>query len=108
MIAIRIPVILVALTVGSASHAEQRSATQVADELGGLLASEGFCDLSFEPGAIRRYVDDNLEPGEANFPSYLGTVIRIGERNNANLSPSAKVAHCHAVSRIARHYGFIE
>jgi hypothetical protein len=44
---------------------------------------------------------------DMNFPSTLQMMVMGSEAQNADMSPSAKTAHCTQIARIARSYGFI-
>lgn len=95
-------------TLAAGPALAQKSSTTVARELGSLLASEAYCGLAYDQAAVAAYIDAQVDPSEMGFASTLEIMISGAEYDLDGKSPSAKTAHCSAVTRSARHYGFIE
>lgn len=92
----------------AAASAQSLDTMRRAQELGGLLASEELCGLIFDAGAIRAWIDTNVEPAQMGFSSMLATMTAGAKFQYADMTPSARAAHCRAVERSARHIGFID
>ncbi|WP_417692339.1 signal recognition particle [Roseibium sp.] len=75
--------------------------------LGGVLASEDFCDLDYNQSAIAGYIDKTVPATDMSFPSQLMMMTEGSKYQLKELSASAKTAHCAQIRRIARAYGFI-
>lgn len=78
----------------------------LADDLGTVIGSEAFCGLAFDQDAIAAWIAERVPAERMDFPSKLQLSI-IGQSGfNAEMSESAKTAHCAAVARIAKAYRF--
>ncbi len=102
----RLVAILAILAAGPALA--QRDSTTVAIELGTMLGSEAYCGLSYRPEAVEDFIGQHVSPSDMGFASTLEMMTSGTEYDLDGKSPSAKAAHCSAVTRSARHYGFIE
>lgn len=78
----------------------------LANELGNILASETPCDLSYDQAAIEKFINSKVKEDDMSFPGMLNLMTNGAERQIANMSPSAKTAHCTQVKRVAKRYGF--
>ena len=79
----------------------------LASNLGTLIGSESFCGLTFDQSAISAWITSNVPADRMDFPESLQMTI-LGEAGfQADMTASAKTAHCTAVSQSARHLGFI-
>lgn len=81
---------------------------RLASDLGTVIGSEALCGLSYDQAAIAAYIDANAPADDMGFAGTMTMMAQAAEMNNANLSPSARTAHCAAVAKSARHYGFID
>jgi len=88
--------------------AAQMESMELAVELGTVLGSERICDLKYDQGAIQTWIEANAPADDMGFASTLSMMSQGIEMQNANLSPSRKTAHCAAVTKTARHFGFIK
>ncbi len=96
------------ILVASGSLHAQQDSTRVAIELGDVLGSEEFCGLQYNQDAIKRFIDSYVSKNDMGFTGNLGTMTRSSQRQNENMSGSAKTAHCAQIERVARAYGFIQ
>lgn len=88
---------------------EQRFDSMVmATELGAVLASEALCNLSYDQAAITAWVNLNVAPDDMSFAPYLQSVVTYTPQTYADLTESAKTAHCAAITQTATHYGFLK
>ena len=85
------------------------AAPAAADELrdfteafGELLGSEAFCGLSYDQAVIAALIDKNVPAGALKFPGNLRYETTITGYSIKEMSPSAKTAHCTAVTNPAR------
>lgn len=85
-----------------------KSPTEIASDLGTLLASEEPCGLRFDQPAIQTWIAGNAPVDDMGFASSLDTFTRGYGRQFSQMSPSAKTAACAAAAGTARRYGFIE
>jgi hypothetical protein len=102
--------VLCALLVplSSAARAQGMDSTEVAMNLGNLLASEQFCKLEYNQDAIQAFIDSHVKANDLDFPSTLQLMTDGAQTQLEQMSPSAKTAHCTQTVRVARSYGFIK
>lgn len=79
---------------------------QAASALGGILASEEFCGLTFDQAAISAYITKNIPPERMDFAQNLQMQVMGQEYIMKDMKPSAKTAHCTSIAQTAKHYGF--
>lgn len=94
--------------VFSASMAFGSTSFEAATNLGKLLASELPCGLSYNHEAINQWIDTNVSADDMGFPSSLNAMTTGSGYLIESMTPTALSAHCHAVERTARNFGFIE
>ena len=92
--------------LASPSLAASRSAVSLASDLGSVLASESICGLTYDQAAIGAWIEKEVPAEAMDFPSSLQTMTRGYGRQFQNMGASEKTAHCTAVKRIAKSYGF--
>jgi hypothetical protein len=80
----------------------------LANELGMVIASEQFCQLTFKQEAIQAFVEKRVPADDMSFPPTLNLMIQGAEFNMQKMSPSARTAHCAQIRRLAVSYGFVE
>lgn len=91
-----------------AAAADEMKAMRVADELGTLLAAESFCGLTYDQAAIEAFIDAQDLAAHMGFISELAMMTQGAEYTQRDFGPSARTAHCRAVTLTARHHGFID
>ncbi|MFN4058183.1 MAG: hypothetical protein ACK4HW_08380 [Roseinatronobacter sp.] len=103
-------ILLISMMVISASQAAAQGfeSMQKASNLGTVIASEQQCGLSFDQDAIEAWIDENTDPSDMSFAGNLQMMIQGSQYNTGSLSGSALTAHCRAVERTSRHFGFIQ
>lgn len=79
-----------------------------ASELGSVLASEEICGLTYKQDAIEAWVEDNVPPDDISFASTLDTAVMGGKFGYKDQTKSERAAHCAAIRKTAKHYGFID
>ena len=84
-----------------------KDSSDVALELGTVLASEAFCDLSYDHNAIEAYIQKNVPADDMSFPSMLNMMTSGSEEQFREMSPSAKAAHSAQIRRIAKSFRFV-
>jgi hypothetical protein len=89
------------------SIAQNFDSMQLATQLGGLLASEGFCGLSYNQTAIEKFIDERVAADDLSFPSTLSLMTEGASYQLEDMSESSRTAHCRQVERLARNFGFI-
>lgn len=87
--------------------AEMESA-KMANELGTVLGSERWCNLSFDQTAVAAWIDDNVRAEDMGFASMLDLMTQTTGMQVSAMSGSSLTAHCRQIERTARHYGFIQ
>lgn len=80
----------------------------IAEQLGDVLASEKFCSLKYDQGAIAAYITQHVAADDMFFAALLQSQTKGYEMDLDTMSPSAKTAHCTQIDRVARSYGFIQ
>lgn len=81
---------------------------ETASSLGLVLASEEFCNLSFNQTAVESYIDQNVPADDMAFTSDLRAGITMGEYQIESMKGADAVAHCRQIARVAKSFGFIE
>lgn len=104
---------LAAIVLGAASLADGASAkklsyTDVAHQLGNVIASEVPCGLSYNQDAIARFIEENVSDSEMGFASMLSLMTDGASVSIGQLTSSGKTAHCTQIRRVAKKYGFVE
>lgn len=80
----------------------------VSGALGGIIASETACGLTYDQDAIAAWITANVPPDRVDFAGMLQTQIMGQEYNLQGMSKSAMTAHCASIAQTAKHYGFIK
>lgn len=78
----------------------------LANSLASVLASEQACGLSYDQTAIAAFIAKEVPPERMDFASTLQTQTMGQEMMMADMSASAKAAHCAAIAQTAAHFGF--
>jgi hypothetical protein len=86
----------------------QAQASDVAEGLGQVLASEQGCALQYDRNAIERFIGENVDAHDMAFTEQLGLETRVVGREVARMSPSSLAAHCSQIRRVAKANGFIK
>jgi hypothetical protein len=91
----------------SGSRAQDIDSTQLALHLGGLLAAEEYCGLSFNQKALEEFIDERVRPDDLSFPSQLSLFTDGKKYDQDSMTESQKTALCRQTTRLAVSYGFI-
>jgi len=97
-----------AFGVCSAAFASDVEMMAVSSEIAGLLASEEICGLSYDQAAISAFISERVDPEWVGFASQLDMVAKGASMMFQDQTESARTAHCAAITRTARAFGFIE
>jgi hypothetical protein len=102
-------VALAALAAGvpPASAFSDLDRMKLADDLGQVLAAEEACGLAYDQDAITAWVEKNVPADDMSWPGTLSTMTAGASYALADMSASARTAHCAQIRRIARSYGFV-
>ena len=95
-----------ALLLMSVPAAGQGS-SQIASQLGNVLASEEPCGLTYDQAAIEAFIDKNVKPSDLDFASELSMMTTGKAYMIKKMTPSALTAHCTQIKRTAKTYKFI-
>ena len=79
-----------------------------AQALGNLLASEDFCNITYNQTAIETYIDSAVPDNDMQFPSMLTLMTDSAKFNFEDMSPSQKTAHCAQIKRVAKAHDFLQ
>ena len=90
------------------ARAGQMQSFVIANNLGSVLASELFCELTFKQEAITNFIEKNVAADDMSFPPALQLMIGGAKFSLSEMSVSARTAHCAQIRRIAVSYGFIQ
>ena len=80
----------------------------LARNLGSVLAAEEFCGLTYDQDAIAGWIDENTAPSDMSFASTLRLMTDGAAYDLRDMSDSSRTAHCRAIERTARHFGFVK
>ncbi|MCR5939376.1 signal recognition particle [Ochrobactrum sp. XJ1] len=94
------------LASGVVAHADDLSTMQLASGLGSVLAAEEACGLSFDQGAIEKFITAKVPADNLNFAGTLNMMVSGAKLELDGMSPSQKTANCTQVKRVAKSYGF--
>lgn len=100
--------VIVAAALPIAAAAQQvEDFTDVAYNLGQMLAAESYCGMTYNQAAIAAFIDERVDPREMRFLGMLQTMTAGAEMNLRDATASQKTAHCRAAELMAREAGFI-
>lgn len=105
---IRAYLMLAAVLAATSASAQDFKSMQMGQNMGRLIGSESYCGLTFDQAAIESWIEENADPGDLNFGSYIELGITGEEFEQDDRSDSAKTAHCATVRRTAAHLGLVE
>ena len=88
--------------------AAQLETMQLAVELGSVLGSESFCGLTYKQDRIAAFIAEKAPANDMGFAPNLAMMTQGADFQNQSMTPSAKTAHCAAITQTARHFGFID
>lgn len=101
-------IILALVAAPAAASAQNLEGMRIADSLGTVIASEEICGLTYDQAAIAGWIEANAPADDLQFPSFLNTSVQGKGFMLKSMSGSAKTAHCAAVSKTAKSYGFLK
>lgn len=93
---------------GPALAMDDLERSQLAMDLGSVLASEEPCGLTYSSGAIEKFIDQKVPADDMGFPSELSMMTSGAEFQIKEMTPAAKTAHCRQIKRVAKSFGFTE
>lgn len=99
---------VVAVAASHSAGAETVSKAKATIELGSIFGSEKICGLSLNQDAITAWIAANVSPEEMGFADSLNGAATFQAHLYSEQSTTARAAHCAAITRTAKHYGFIE
>ncbi|TNV17859.1 signal recognition particle [Ochrobactrum teleogrylli] len=97
---------LALLACGAVARADDLSTMQLASGLGSVLAAEEPCGLSFDQGAIEKFINAKVPADNLNFAGTLNMMVSGAKLELDGMSASQKTANCTQVKRVAKSYGF--
>jgi hypothetical protein len=92
----------------SGDAARGQGSMRLAIDLGDVLGSETICGLTYDQAGIAAFIEKSVPANDMSFTSNLRMMTDAAQSENAELSGSAKTAHCAQITRVARSYGFIK
>jgi hypothetical protein len=107
MAGLRIAAIMFCLSQISAEAAAGSDSTQIALELGSVLASEAECGLSYNQQAIEAFIERKVDASDMGFASTLQAMTSGSKFQIEGMTPSQRTAHCVQIRRVAKKYGFV-
>jgi len=81
---------------------------QTASNLGTIFASDKVCSPTLKQPAIQAFIAEKVDPADMGFANMLTSMIMGMEFQMQSMTPSAKTAHCAAITQSARHFGLID
>lgn len=84
------------------------AAQEPAEALGPVIASEDACGLSYDQAAIGAWIEANVAADDIEFTSQLSFQTQLASLQIEDMTSSNLTAHCAAITRVARHFGFVE
>ncbi len=99
---------VLAALITTAANGQSMKSMQLANDLGSVLAAEEPCGFTYDQDAISAWIDKNTDPSDMGFSSSLSAMTSGAEYQIKDMAKSALTAHCRAISRTAKHYGFIK
>ncbi len=83
-----------------------KDSTQIAIELGSVLASEEPCGLTYDQKEIENFIVNHIDERDMGFSSMLETMTMGSKFQFESLSASQRTARCIQIKRVAKKYGF--
>ena len=104
--------IFVMIAAGSPALAQTDLTAQLdtmrkVSEISGLLGSEKICGLTYDQSAIEKWIDDNAPADQMDFAGQVNLQTQGAAYILKDQTPSARTAHCAAIRKTAKHFGFI-
>lgn len=103
-----LPIMLSASWLTHANSQDISKSIQLAQNLGNLIASEQYCELSYSQEAIADFVKMNVSAEDMEFPTRLEGFIALSNFTLESKSLTAKIAHCTQITRLAKSNRFIK
>ncbi len=85
----------------------KKDSSDVALQLGTILAAEEICGLKYDHEMIAAYIDKAVAADDMSFASTLQLLTEGKKFQQKNMSEAAKAAHCTQIRRTAKANGFI-
>ncbi len=79
-----------------------------AEQLGAVMAAEEPCSLTYDPDAIRGFIEKHVKADDMDFASRLNMETKYGIISIGNMTESSKLAYCTQEARVAKSFGFIK
>jgi hypothetical protein len=100
---------MVAVTLAFLSPGAARAADAMkfADQLGSLLGSEKACDLHFDTGAIRGFIEKNVRADDLEFNRWLNYQMDVTASGAKKMGATQLSAHCFQAKRSAEALGLL-
>ncbi|MCV6548549.1 MAG: hypothetical protein OIF56_14925 [Cohaesibacter sp.] len=90
------------------TNAATADSYEIAKKIAKVIAAERMCGLSLNEPAIQAWIEQNVKADDMEFPDNLSLALSGAEDDQDELSDTAKVAYCKQITRVAKHYKFME
>jgi hypothetical protein len=101
--------VLVATMFASAAAAKDTyDPYKVGEELGSVIGAESACGLTYDQGAIARFVAERVPATDMGFAHILSVNVTYVKRQFDQKSQSELTAYCTQTKRVAKQYGLIQ
>ncbi|MGP4725549.1 signal recognition particle [Agrobacterium deltaense] len=87
--------------------ATKKDSSDIALQLGTVLAAEDFCGLTYDQEMIAAYIEKNVSADDMGFASLLQLMTAGKQSAQKGMTASAKAAHCTQIRRTAKANAFI-
>lgn len=98
-------VTLICTAIPISTLADDRSTRDKTHNLGAVIGSEKFCELTLDQPAIAAYIEQNIPAEELDFPEKLNMAVLGAQLYFDGMSASTKLAYCTGMRRTAKAYG---
>jgi cytochrome c peroxidase len=104
----RFAMTLICTALPMSALADDRSVRAMTHDLGAVIGSEKFCELSLDQAAITTYIERNIPAEELDFPENLNMAVLGAQLYFDGMSASTKIAYCTGMRRTAKAHGLIK
>lgn len=101
----RLALLLAYTVLPLSAAADDRSIRDKTHDLGAVIGSEKFCELTLDQTAIAAFIEQNIPAEEMDFPENLNMAVLGAQMYFESMSASTKVAYCTGMRRTAKAYG---
>jgi hypothetical protein len=92
----------------SAAVAHAGDSSKLAEKMGAVMAAEEPCSLTYDPEAIKSFIEKQVKADDMDFAGDLHLYTWTSTNSIGTMTASSKIAFCTQEARVAKSFGFIK